>query len=142
MVVGSARVAQAHTAHVPGLPFLVDLARQAGAGTEGEAQRLIHASLQLLAEQWSDAVRIRLVAKAPVEVARWLIPPRRSEGGAPPPGDVDSLAAAVADASGSPRPVARRTLEHVLRALAEVLPADAHPRPAAPGQSPALRSSS
>lgn len=117
----------AHVPHVPDLAVFVAQARVAGAATDGEALGLVQASLQLLAEQWSDGVRIRLVAGAPVDVARWLVPPRRPAGEAVPGADIAELAAALADHTGQPLTICRRVLEAVVRALAELLPVEARP---------------
>lgn len=117
----------AHVPHVPDLAVFVAQARVAGAVTDGEALDLVRTSLQLLAEQWSDGVRIRLVAAAPVDVARWLVPPRRPAGEAPPGPDIDELAAALADDTGQRLTTCRRVLEAAVRALAELLPVEARP---------------
>lgn len=117
----------ARVPHVPELRVLVGMARRAGVGTDEEAERLVEAALQLLAEQWSDGLRIRMVAAAPVDVARWLVPPRRPSGRLRPDYRYDDLASALAEECGCPVPVARGILEALVRGLDEVLPTDARP---------------
>lgn len=112
--------------HVPDLAAFVEQARRAGAATEAEGLDLVRASLGVLAAQWSDGVRIRLVAAAPVDVARWLVPPRNS-GTVPQGASLDQLATVVAEACDSPHAVALGTLQAVIRGLAEVLPPETRP---------------
>lgn len=105
---------------VPDLPTLLTLARGAGASSESEALRLVAAGLQLLSRTWSDAVRIRLVAAAPVDVARWLaapMGPSRSGGSV----DADPVGMLVESAGCSPA-VAEAVLAALVGAFSDLLP--------------------